>query len=387
MSRDQTDAVLDKIMASPALRQRMQARMEAQGMLVLPDPGAGGAAFSQMRAALAQKGYSVLMDAMMHDLPPAADRVPTMTLGLVDVETTSRDPRQGRIIQLTVQKLLADEHGPIAFAPDGILDLYNDPGTPIPREVVNLTGITDEMVKGHRIDPAQVDAFTKGLSGGVAHNAAFDYRFLEYHMPDLEILKLPWFCTMGDVDWPARGIFNRTLGNIMRVKGYSFKEHDSLCDTRALAFVMAGEDPIPGPRSVFEEMVATAGQPSYLVIARDSPFSGNDHLKNNGFIFNDAQDSHGIRVIKTWFKPIEEATAVETAEAMRRACNGRDMTFPVIRTSLLNRFSSKKPPRAEDVVFDTADPLALYGKSVRAAAPETIELIEDEGPEQSSLGL
>ena len=381
MTQDRSDAVLDKIVSSPRLLERMAQRMRDAGLLILASPASGEDALARMRSDLAGIGFTVLKDAMMHDLPPPGpDRVPTMCLGLVDVETTSRDKTQGRIIQMTIHKLLADEKGPISLVEDGVLDLFNDPGEPIPREITVLTGITDAMVKGKRIDIGAVDAFCADIDRFVAHNARFDYGFIEYHMPDSVMVRKPWFCTFQDVRWEDRGIFNRTLGNIMKAKGYSFKEHDSLCDTRALAFIMAAPDPVPSGRSVFEEMVATAGDPAFLVIARNSPFNRNPILKNHGFIFNNKEDQHGIRFIDTWFKPIDRHNAEETAAVLREVF-GNDRRLPVIRTGLMERFSAKKPPAETAVEFDTADPLALFGAPARGMDL----LVEDDSPGQGSL--
>src|SRR5215470_691791 len=44
----------------------------------------------------------------------------------------------------------------------------------IEAEVTELTGITPEMVAGHRIDPAAMAAFLSDVVVVIAHNAGFD---------------------------------------------------------------------------------------------------------------------------------------------------------------------------------------------------------------------
>jgi uncharacterized protein YcbX len=55
---------------------------------------------------------------------------------------------------------------------------FREPSNPIPPEITALTGITAEMVAGQSIDPAEVADFASGSALVVAHNAAFDRRFL-----------------------------------------------------------------------------------------------------------------------------------------------------------------------------------------------------------------
>lgn len=57
---------------------------------------------------------------------------------------------------------------------------FNEPSIPIPEEISELTGITDEeMVSGHRIDPEAVASFISDAVLIVAHNANFDRKFAE----------------------------------------------------------------------------------------------------------------------------------------------------------------------------------------------------------------
>ncbi|WP_371933048.1 hypothetical protein [Bradyrhizobium sp. CCGUVB23] len=54
---------------------------------------------------------------------------------------------------------------------------------PIPPEVIALTGITDEVVAGQRIDEATVSSFTDDAVIVIAHNASFDRKFAERYWP------------------------------------------------------------------------------------------------------------------------------------------------------------------------------------------------------------
>jgi DNA polymerase III epsilon subunit-like protein len=54
---------------------------------------------------------------------------------------------------------------------------FNEPSEPIPPEITALTGITDDMVAGHRIDGATVTGFVEDAVIVIAHNAGFDRKF------------------------------------------------------------------------------------------------------------------------------------------------------------------------------------------------------------------
>jgi hypothetical protein len=77
---------------------------------------------------------------------------------LLDVETTGLNTAHDAIIELAMVKFdyLPDDR--IARV-TGVLSSFNEPSNPIPGEITELTDITDEMVSGHRIDPAAVSSF------------------------------------------------------------------------------------------------------------------------------------------------------------------------------------------------------------------------------------
>ena len=65
----------------------------------------------------------------------------------------------------------------------GSWEWFEDPSFSIPSEITKITGITDEMVAGHRIDNCALgDLLSRGVLV-IAHNAGFDRRFLERRVP------------------------------------------------------------------------------------------------------------------------------------------------------------------------------------------------------------
>jgi DNA polymerase-3 subunit epsilon len=92
---------------------------------------------------------------------------------LLDTETTGLDARRNEIIELGMVKFDYLPNGRIAGVRD-TFSAFNEPSEPVPPEVTALTGITAEMVAGHRIDEAVVTAFVHDASIIIAHNSGFD---------------------------------------------------------------------------------------------------------------------------------------------------------------------------------------------------------------------
>ena len=69
---------------------------------------------------------------------------------LLDVETTGLNTAQDEIIELAMVKFdyLPDDR--IAGVTD-VFSSFNEPSNPIPNEITELTGITDEMVSGVKL--------------------------------------------------------------------------------------------------------------------------------------------------------------------------------------------------------------------------------------------
>ncbi len=91
----------------------------------------------------------------------------------VDLETTGADATRDRITEI----------GVVEVGPDGIVewDTLVDPGIGIPPFIQQLTGITDDMVRGQPSFESLAETLAERLQGKlfVAHNARFDYGFLK----------------------------------------------------------------------------------------------------------------------------------------------------------------------------------------------------------------
>ena len=111
------------------------------------------------------------------------------------------------------------------YLPDGrvvgvrdVFSSFNEPSVPIPTEVTALTGITNEMVAGQRIDEAAVSAFVEDAVIVIAHNAGFDRKFAERHWPVFE--RKAWGCSATEVEWHQHGFEGSRLGYLLNGAGF-----------------------------------------------------------------------------------------------------------------------------------------------------------------------
>jgi len=95
------------------------------------------------------------------------------TYVIFDVETTGLSAVYDSIIELAAVKM---HKGNV----EDSFEEFIDPGHPLSNTTVNLTGITDEMVKGSKTEEEVLQAFQEFSEGCilVAHNASFDMGFL-----------------------------------------------------------------------------------------------------------------------------------------------------------------------------------------------------------------
>jgi DNA polymerase-3 subunit epsilon len=160
-----------------------------------------------------------------------------VTFACVDLETTGGSPPDSRITEIGAVKYRGGER-------DGMFHTLVDPGLPIPGFVSSLTGIDDVLLRGAPAIGAVLPSVIEFLRGGVfvAHNAAFDFRFLNHDLAarGYDVIAGPAVCTVK----LARRVLGEDVVNVqLATLAHHFRtdnqpRHRALEDAEACADVL-----------------------------------------------------------------------------------------------------------------------------------------------------
>jgi len=223
----------------------------------------------------------------------------TKTAILLDVETTGLDQQKDEIIELGMVKFDYLPDGRIAGLRE-VFSSFNEPSELIPPDVIALTGITNEMVAGHRIDEAVVSSFAEDAVIVIAHNAGFDRKFAERYWPIFQ--RKAWGCSATEVEWRKHGFEGSRLGYLLNGAGFFHQAHRAVDDCHALLEVLAFELP-PARGSALAVLLEQARKKTMRVWAEQSPFELKDALKRRGYRWSDGSDGRP----RSWYVDIDES--------------------------------------------------------------------------------
>lgn len=283
--------------------------------------------------------YRVLRRLLPQPSYGAPDDSPRRRALILDAETTGLDPRTDRIIELA---LLPFEYSSGSGAITEIgqpLSFLEDPGRPIPPEVVDLTGITDAMVAGQRIDDAAANRELEAASLIVAHNAGFDRPFVDRRLP-LSKGKA-WGCSLREVPWRGAGYASSALEFLLIKKSRLFFDgHRAGADCQALLHLLG--TPFEDGISPLRLLLDSARQPTIRLWATGAPFEQKEALKGRRYRWSNGEDGRP----KAWFREVR-ATELdgETAWLKTTVYGGRE-GWRVDKLTAKERYAESGQPRA-----------------------------------------
>jgi DNA polymerase-3 subunit epsilon len=263
----------------------------------------------------------------------------------LDTETTGLDWRAENIIELAMLSVAVDMQ---TGQPVGVVEVYEDfedPGRPIPAEIVKLTGITPQDVKGQKLNEAQIIDMVQRADLIVAHNAGFDRPFVENRLEVFE--HKAWACSFAGINWKAQGLGSAKLEFLCSELGWFYDAHRAQVDCHALLRVLSSPlkaQPDDMPSTGLQQLFKSAEQARTVVKAFGSPFETKDKLKARGYRW-DAE-------AKVWFTAVKSAEALE-AEAdwlKSQVYGGRAARIGLETQDALVQFSSRSGKSGDRVL-------------------------------------
>jgi DNA polymerase-3 subunit epsilon len=264
--------------------------------------------------------------------PPADIETPLRAV-FVDVEATGLDTFEDRIIELAAVPFTFDRAtGRIGDVHEPFVAL-EDPERPIPDEIIELTGIDDDMVRGQRIDDDALGALLADAVLVVAHNASYDRQMLERRFP--LFAEKHWACSHADVPWARLGCRGTKLDYLLLERCAEFfdahrAEHDCLAGIHVLATPCA-DGTLP-----FQRLLDAARTPRHRLWAIGAPIEIKDTLKKRRYRWHpgDAQRP------KAWYRDCTPAElADESAWLETVAYAGRQPAWRTEKITAKDRYS------------------------------------------------
>jgi DNA polymerase-3 subunit epsilon len=252
---------------------------------------------------------------------------------VIDFETTGLDPTRDSTIEVAAVKFRYSDSDEITGVAD-TFQAFNEPSAPIPAEITELTGISDAMVAGHRIDAAALEKFVSDANIIVAHNAEFDRRFAERSWAFFE--QKPWGCSSSEIGWKRHGFGGAKLAYLLADTGYFNNAHRAIDDCQAVLELLAR--PLPGTSTTaFAVLVDRARRKTIRVWAQNSPYDLKDALKHRGYHWSDGSDGR----LKSWYIDVDENKRESELDYLKKEIYQRDFEILCREITARERFSNR----------------------------------------------
>ncbi|GAV20391.1 DNA polymerase III subunit epsilon [Mariprofundus micogutta] len=237
-----------------------------------------------------------------------AGKPATARIGIViDVEATGLDTVHDKIIELGFIVFEYDAGTGLIYRILHSYGGFEDPGEPLAEIIRQITGISDDMVAGQKLDDAEINVWLQQADLIIAHNAAYDRQMLERRFP--VISQTNWACTFNDINWMEEEIASLKLDYIAYKMGYFFDGHRAVNDAQATLHLLSKPLPQSGTLAM-SALLAQAREKSRRYFAVAAPFDKKDDLKARGYrwMADFAYSERGKQRKGVWSKSVSEAT-------------------------------------------------------------------------------
>jgi DNA polymerase-3 subunit epsilon len=254
----------------------------------------------------------------------------------LDTETTGISHKDNEVIQICMLPFIY-AHNPITNH-STIIGVYppyigfKEPTKPLTQEIIDLTGITMDMLKGQSLDIEQIENILEKTDFIIAHNAVFDRPFT--HDISAKFCEKKWACSMSNIPWRELGFESLKLIHLASNLGFYFEPHQADKDCLAGLAILAQVD--KAGESYFQKMMTTAEKDSLTIRAEYAPFEAKDILKKRGYGWKDGSDGS----VKGWETVIAIDKADEEKEWLSTEVYKGNPKFSEKKENAITRFTA-----------------------------------------------
>jgi DNA polymerase-3 subunit epsilon len=180
----------------------------------------------------------------------------------------------------------------------------------------------------------KVKALAESADLIVAHNAAFDRRFLERFSPAFEVK--PWACSMSQVDWANEGYEGTKLAYLAMGAGFFYDRHRAANDCIAGIELLASPLPRTGMPAM-RRLLDSARRPAWRIWAENAPFELKDELKRRGYRWN----GEGGPSPKAWYVEVCDEAKGDELAYLRAVIYQAEVEVSARRITAYERFSDR----------------------------------------------
>lgn len=261
------------------------------------------------------------------------DLIPKKIGVFLDIEATGLSHIDDKLIELGMVKFEYTSDGKIYRILEEFNE-YQDPKVKISEFITGLTGISDDMVSGKKIDSLKVANFLSEVDIIIAHNAKFDRAFFEMTFPDVPVKS--WGCSMFDISWKSEGIESHKLEYIAYKHNFFYEGHRAIIDCLVGIHVLSNNLENSNQLAL-HQLLNNSMQPRYKLWAKQAPYDCKDQLRERGYRWG----VHPEQNFKAWSIELTEGQVEEEICYLKDNIYHSKINIPIDILDAESRFSIK----------------------------------------------
>ena len=265
----------------------------------------------------------------------------------LDIEATGLSFTDDKLIEIGMVKFEYSDDGQIFRILDEFNE-YQDPDRDISSFITELTGITNEMVRGKHIDESSVSKFLADVDLIIAHNSQFDRAFFETTFPNIE--PKAWACSMYDINWNSENIESHKLEYIAYKYNFFYEGHRAITDCLVGLHILS-KTLYSSKQLALKQLLDNALKPTYKLWAKNAPYNHKDLLRARKYRWN-IHPEHGF---KAWSIELPEHKVENEIYYLKSNIYNWQMNIPVDIFDAYSRFSVLDNKHKNDDYSDKID--------------------------------